>query len=90
MPLERSAQWSPPVSRSDGVRLSTRQAKANAEAIFASGRIDFDLKRLRELIESIEKGPQRRLRDREGAHRPADARAASTRCPSHERSTASI
>ncbi len=39
------------------IRLSTRQAKANAEAIYRERRIDFDLERLRELIESIEKGP---------------------------------
>jgi hypothetical protein len=39
------------------IGLSRRQAKANAEAIYRERRIDFDLDRLRELVESIEKGP---------------------------------
>ena len=39
------------------IPLPTRHAKANAEAIYRERRIDFDLERPRELIESIEKGP---------------------------------
>lgn len=54
--MERSALWSPPVSRPSRSGSHTA-GKANAEAIYRERRIDFDLDHLRELIESTETGP---------------------------------
>jgi len=82
------------------IRLSTRQAKANVEAIYRERRIDFYLERLRELIESIEKGPnvafasaeaQRALRmlGREYALPFLERRTTSTR-PTRTRRVASV